>query len=187
MNRNFNIPTLTETQKNALFAFGEETKAGTGCNLMIAAAMCEGELTRAILMTLEDLINSVGITDEELAELVSRIRVELTENILKMEEESQTSAGKKAGTLPWKEYARKKMLATFGSESCGVTIRRLCYVAEVTTDPELKEILHDLTSQIATTNVFHPERYPVLLEEARKIDELWKIKVDDLGYFTVKG
>ena len=34
---NFNVNTLTETQKNALFAFGEKNKVGTGCNLMIAA------------------------------------------------------------------------------------------------------------------------------------------------------
>ena len=67
MNRNFNLPGLTETQKNALFAFGEKTKAGTGCNLMIAASMCEGDLTKAILMNLADLVETVGITDEEMA------------------------------------------------------------------------------------------------------------------------
>ena len=36
-------------------------------------------------------------------------------------------------------------------------------------------------------NVFHPEKYPDLLTEARKADVLWKIKTDDLGYFTAKG
>jgi hypothetical protein len=35
-------------------------------------------------------------------------------------------------------------------------------------------------------NVFHLEKYQDLLTEARKVDELWRIKVDDLGYFTVK-
>lgn len=46
MNRLFNSITLTETQKNALFAFGEKDKVGTGANLIIAASMCEGKLTK---------------------------------------------------------------------------------------------------------------------------------------------
>ena len=33
MNRLFNSITLTETQKNALFAFGKKDKIGTGVNL----------------------------------------------------------------------------------------------------------------------------------------------------------
>ena len=69
MNRLFNSITLTETQKNALFAFGEKDKIGTGANLIIAACMCEGELTKAILMNLADLIESVGITDEEFEQI----------------------------------------------------------------------------------------------------------------------
>ena len=69
MNRLFNSITLTETQKNALFAFG------TGANLIIAACMCEGELTKAILMNLADLIESVGITDEEFEQLIYQIRL----------------------------------------------------------------------------------------------------------------
>ena len=36
-------------------------------------------------------------------------------------------------------------------------------------------------------NVFRPEDYQELLTEARKVDELWRIKADDLGYFTVNG
>ena len=48
MNRLFNSITFTETQKNALFAFGEKDKIGTGANLIIAACMCEGELTKRI-------------------------------------------------------------------------------------------------------------------------------------------
>ena len=34
---------------------------------------------------------------------------------------------------------------------------------------------------IAEMNVFHPEKYQDLLNEARKVDEHWRIKVDDLG------
>lgn len=113
MNRNFNLPRLTEAQKNALFAFGEKTKAGTGCNVIIAAR--------------------------------------------------------------------------FGHDECGVTIRRLCYVEHVTVDPDLKQIIHDLCSHVATMNVIRPEDYQELLTEARKVDELWRIKEDDLGYFIVNG
>lgn len=75
MNRLFNSITLTETQKNALFAFGEKDKIGTGANLIIAACMCEDELTKAILMNLADLIESVGITDEEFEQLIYQIRL----------------------------------------------------------------------------------------------------------------
>ena len=87
MNRNFNLPRLTETQKNALFAFGEKTKAGTGCNLMIAASMCEGDLTKAILMNLADLVETVGITDEEMEHLLYQVRMGTTENIMNMEKD----------------------------------------------------------------------------------------------------
>ena len=70
MNAFLNNSTLTETQKNALFAFGEMDKTGTGVNLMIAASMCEGELSKAILMNLSDLVESVGITDENLPKTI---------------------------------------------------------------------------------------------------------------------
>ena len=36
-------------------------------------------------------------------------------------------------------------------------------------------------------NVFRPEDYQELLTEALKIDELWRIKADDLEDFTVNG
>jgi len=186
MNGNFNLPRLTETQKNALFAFGEKTKAGTGCNLMIAASMCEGDLTKEILMNLADLVETVGITDEEMEQLLYQVRTETTENIMNMEKDYEGWTGKKSGALPWRDFARKKILAAFGHDDCGTTIRRLCYVEHVTVDPDLKQIVHDLTSQIATMNVFRPEKYPDFLAEARKVDELWRIKTDDLGYFTVK-
>ena len=94
--------------------------------------------------------------------------------------------GKKPGAHPWRDFARKKILAAFGHDMCGITIRRMCYVEHVTVDPDLKQIVHDLASQVATMNVFHLEKYQDLLTEARKVDELWRIKVDDLGYFTVK-
>ena len=32
----------------------------------------------------------------------------------------------------------KKILAAFGHDECGVTIRRLCYVEHVTVDPDLE-------------------------------------------------
>ena len=35
--------------------------------------------------------------------------------------------------------------------------------------------------------VFRPEDYQELLTEARKVDELWWIKEDDLGDFIVNG
>ena len=186
MNRLFNSITLTETQKNALFAFGEKDKIGTGANLIIAACMCEGELPKAILMNLADLIESVGITDEEFEQLIYQIRLETEENIISMEKHYQEMTGKRSADRSWRDFARKKILATFGNESCGNTVLRLNYVEHVTVDPDLKQIIHDLTSQVATMNVFKSEKYPDLLTEARKVDELWRIKTDDLGYFIVK-
>lgn len=187
MNAFLNNSTLTETQKNALFAFGEMDKTGTGVNLMIAASMCEGELTKAILMNLSDLVESVGITDEEFEQLIYQIRLEAAENIMNAEKHYQAKAGEKSDAFSWRNLIRNKILATFGNERIGTTLINLSYVEYVTVDPDLKQIIHDLTSQIATMNVFHPEKYPDLLTEARKVDDLWKIKTDDLGYFTVKG
>ena len=185
MNRLFNNITLTETQKNALFAFGEKDKIGTGANLIIAASMCEGELTKAILMNLADLIESAGITDEEFEQLIYQIRLETEENIISMEKHYQEMTGKSSADRSWRDFARKKILATFGNESCGNTVLRLNYVEHVTADPDLKQIIHDLTSQVATMNVFKSEKYQDLLTEARKVDELWRIKTDDLGYFKI--
>ena len=64
-------------------------------------------------------------------------------------------------------------------------MKRLSYVEHVTVHPELKEVVHDLTVEIAHMNVFHPEKLPALLEEARRTDELWRLKADDLGFFHV--
>lgn len=94
MNRNFNLPRLTESQKNAPFAFGEKTKAGTGCNLIIAASMCEGELTKAILMNLADVIETVGITDEEMEQLLYQVRAEAAQNITNMERDMRGGPGR---------------------------------------------------------------------------------------------
>ena len=119
-------------------------------------------------------------------ELIYQIRVETEESIMNMEGHYLEMTGKKDVDLSWRVFARKKILAAFGNEKCGNTVLRLNYVEHVTVDPDLKKIIHDLTSQIATMNVFHPEKYLDLLAEARKVDELWRIKANDLGYFTIK-
>lgn len=182
----FNSITLTETKKNALFAFEKKDKIGTGANLIIAACMCEGELTKAILLNLADLIESVGITEEEFEQLIYQIRLETEENIISMEKHYQGMTGMRSADRSWRDFARKKILAAFGNESCGNAVLRLGYVEHVTVDPDLKQIIHELCSQVATMNVFKSEKYQDLLTEARKVDELWRIKTDDLGYFTVK-
>ena len=137
-------------------------------------------------MNLSDLVESVGITDEEFEQLIYRIRLETAEKIMNAEKHYQAKAGEKSDAFSWRDLARKKILATFGNESIGTTLIRLSYVEYVTVDPDLKQIIHDLTSRIATMHVFHPEKYQELLKEAQAVDERWKIKVDDLGYFTVK-
>lgn len=185
MNLNFNITTLTETQKNALFAFGEKGKVATGCNLIIASSMCEGQLAGLILMNLADLIESVSITEEEFEQLLYEVRLEVEMNITEMEKDYLGMTRKKSGALPWRTFARKKILATFGSDSCGETVRRLAFIEHVTVYPELKKLVHDLTADIAQMNVFHPEKFPALLDEARQTDELWKLRVDDLGFFRL--
>lgn len=182
---NFNINTLTETQKNALFAFGEKSKVGTGCNLMIAASMCEGQVSGIILMCLADLVDTCGIKDEEYEQLLYHIRLETEENITNMELDYLGMTGKKPADLPWRSFARKKILAAFGSEYCGETVKRLSYVEHVTVHPALKKLVHDLREDIAQMNVFHPEEYPALLSEARQSDDIWRLKADDLGFFTV--
>ena len=186
MNQYVNINTLTETQKNALFAFGQPDKTATSCNLKIAASMREGDLTGAILMTLMDLINSAGITADEFTELIQEIRLETEANIQQMEKDYLERTGKVCGDLPWRGFARRKILAAFGSDSCGHTVSRLDFVHHVTVDPEVKKLVPDLRNQVADMNVFRQEAYPALLAEARKMDDLWRIKTDDLGYFTVK-
>lgn len=186
MNQYFNIATLTETQKNALFAFGEKDKVATGCNLIIASSMCEGQLAGLILMTLADLIETAGITEEEFEEVLYDVRLETEMNITEMEKDYLGMTGNKPGALPWRSFARKKILAAFGSNSCGETVRRLAYIEHVTVYPDLKKLVHDLAVDIAQMNVFHQEKYPALLEDARQTDELWKLRVDDLGFFRVK-
>lgn len=182
---NFNVNTLTETQKNALFAFGEKNKVGTGCNLMIAASMCEGHVVGIMLMCLADLVDTCGLTDEEYEQVLYNIRLETETNITNMEMDYLGMTGKKPGALPWRAFARKKILAAFGSESCGETVKRLSYVEHVTVHPELKKVVHDLTADIAQMSVYHPEKFPPLLEEARRTDELWRLKADDLGFFHI--
>ena len=137
-------------------------------------------------MNLAGLIESVGITDEEFEQLIYQIRLETEENIISMEKHYQEMTGKRSADRSWRDFARKKIIAAFGNKSCGNTVLRLNYVEYVTVDPDLKQIVHELCSQVATMNVFRPEDYQELLTEARKVDELWRIKTDDLGYFTVK-
>ena len=184
MNRLFNINTLTETQKTALFAFGEKDKVGSGCNLMIAASMCEGQLSGAILMVLADLINTAGITNEEFEQLLYHIRLETDVNIMNMERDYLGRTSKDTGDLAWRGFARKKILAAFDSDDCGETVRRFAYIHHVMVDPDMKKVVKDLGTEIGQINVFHPEKYPELLAEARKIDELWRLRTDNLGFFT---
>jgi len=65
------------------------------------------------------------------------------------------------------------------------TIIENTFIEHVTVYPELKKLVHDLTADIAQMNVFHPEKFPALLDEARQTDELWKLRVDDLGFFRL--
>jgi len=181
MSMTFSYETLTETQKEALFAFGTDSKVGTCCNLIVASSNCEGQLTGLILMTLATLIEQSGLTEEEFAQIFADVQYEISDNVYSMEQAYEKNLGKKAGDLPWRSFARKKMLAAFGSETCGETVRRLDYIEHVTADPDLKQLVHELRAQVAEMNVFHPEKYPKLLAEARKVDELWRLQASDLG------
>ena len=67
INRLFTSITLTEIQKNTFFAFGEKDKIDIRANLIIAACMCEVELTKTILINLADSIESVGIKMKNLS------------------------------------------------------------------------------------------------------------------------
>lgn len=186
MNKLFNSDTLTETQKNALFAFGDTSTIGTGCNLIIAASMCEGELTGSILTSIVDLIETSEITDGEFRQLMDQLRHETTERTIAMELQYQHMPGKLANHIYWRELVRMRILAAFGNEKCGITVTRLCYIEHVTVVPGLKQIIHGLIKEIAAMNAYHPETYQDMLKKARKVEEIWKIKVDELGYFTVK-
>ena len=178
----FNSNIFTETQKNALFAFGEPDKTATCCNLVIASSMCEGELTAIILMELVYQIEEAGITEEEFSQLVQEIRSEIYDNVEIMECEYKEKYRKPSAELHWKGFAQKKILSAFGNESCGETVVRLRYVEHVTTDPEIKEIVHELADKVAGMNTFYPEKYDALLKEARKVDELWRLKATDVGF-----
>ncbi len=68
---------------------------------MIAASMCEGDLTKAILMNLTDLVETVGITDEEMEQLIYQVRTETAENIMNMEKDYEEWTGEKAGTFTY--------------------------------------------------------------------------------------
>ena len=186
MNKLFNIDTLTETQKNALFAFGDTSTIGTGCNLIIAASMCEGKLTGSVLTSIVDLIETSGITEEEFRPLMDQLRHDTTERTIAMELQYQHMHGKLANQIYWREIARMRILAAFGNENFGITVTRLCYIEHVTVTPGLKQIIHDLVKEIAAMNAYRPKTYQDMLKKARKFEEIWKIKVDEWGYFTIK-
>lgn len=134
--------------------------------MTIAAANCEAHLAGIILMNLVSLIEYSGITEEEFAEVLRHVQLELDENTYEMEQAYQSNVGKRPSDLPWRDFARRKILSAFGSESCGETVRRLDYVEHVTAEPDLKQMVRNLKEQGADMNIFHPEKYEAFLADA---------------------
>ena len=78
------------------------------------------------------------------------------------------------------------ILSAFGNEKCELTVTGLFYIEHAMAVPALKEADHSLIIGISVMNKHHPETYQDMLKEARKVDDIWRIDVDETGYFTVK-
>ena len=48
------------------------------------------------------------------------------------------------------------------------------------------ETVQSLITGISAMNKHNPETYQDMLKESRKVDDIWRIDVDEAGYFTVK-
>ena len=166
---NFNA--LPETQKLALFAFGEPDRIGTESNLLIAAAMADKPHISSLLSVLVDLLESNEMTDDDFTQLFWNIRSEINARMSRYEEAHLKITGELCEEYAWKGLAKLRFLGYFGHDQAKFTMKRLAFVERAMPDPELQSVVHELMSEIGIMMVFNPEDYPRMLRKSRKFLE----------------
>lgn len=133
---NFNA--LPETQKLALFAFGEPDRIGTESNLLIAAAMADKPHISSLLSVLVDLLESNEMTDDDFTQLFWNIRSEINARMSRYEEAHLKITGELCEEYAWKGMAKLRFLGYFGHDQAKFTMKRLAFVERAMPDPELQ-------------------------------------------------
>lgn len=143
---------LTQSQRNAIFAFGQADRYGTVCHLEGASALMEHEEKTEELHRLATWILFGDFSDEYWTELYHMIKHQKEIALTQAMTEWHKKFGYEEITQPWSENARNRLIEAIASPSCRLTYLRLKLAQYLATDPMVRDIIQKTILELRDHN-----------------------------------
>lgn len=160
---------LTQSQRNAIFAFGQADRYGTVCHLEGASALMEHEEKTEELHRLATWILFGDFSDEYWTELYHMIKHQKEIVLTQAMTEWHKKFGYEEITQPWSENARDRLIEAIASPSCRLTYLRLKLAQYLATDPMVRDIIQKTILELRDQYSDGSEDYELLLEQCTDV------------------
>lgn len=160
---------LTQSQRNAIFAFGQADRYGTVCHLEGASALMEHEEKTEELHRLATWILFGDFSDEYWTELYHMIKYQKETALTQAMTEWHKKFGYEEITQPWSENARDRLIEAIASPSCRLTYLRLKLAQYLATDPMVRDIIQKTILELRDQYSDGSEDYELLLEQCTDV------------------
>lgn len=137
---------ITQTERNAIYVFGQADRIGTICRLLLASELIEDEKDAAMLPALADRILEVSDEDWQQDFYTIKHRKETIMNQMVLD--WQEATGDIMTARPWKPVAKAMIMGKFGSVDPTDTIIRLTLIQHLTTEPMIKDVIGELLDEL---------------------------------------
>lgn len=137
---------ITQNERNAIYAFGQPSRVGTICHLLLASELIEDEKDAAMLPALADMI--MEVSDEGWKQDFYTIKHRKETIMNQMVLDWQEGTGDMETERPWKPVAKAMIMDKFGSADPTDTIIRLMLVEHLTVEPMIKDVIGELLDEL---------------------------------------
>jgi len=137
---------ITQDERNAIYVFGQPSRVGTICRLLLASELIEDEKDATMLTALADRLLEVSDEDwnQDFYTIKHRKEVIMNQMVLDWQE----ATGDMETARPWKPVAKAMIMSKFGSVDPTDTIIRLMLAEYVTIEPMIKDVLRELLDEL---------------------------------------
>lgn len=160
---------LTQSQRNAIFAFGQADRYGTVCHLEGASALMEHEEKTEELLRLATWILFGDFSDEYWTELYHMIKHQKEIALTQAMTEWHKKFGYEEITQPRSENARDRLIEAIASPSCRLTYLRLKLAQYLATDPMVRDIIQKTILELRDQYSDGSEDYELFLEQCTDV------------------
>jgi len=137
---------ITQDERNAIYVFGQPSRVGTICHLLLAGELIEDEKDAAMLPALADRL--LEVSDEDWKQDFYTIKHRKETIMNRMVADWQEATGDIETARPWKSVAKAMIMDKFGSVDPVDTTIRLMLVEYLTVEPMIKEVIGEMLDEL---------------------------------------